>query len=1604
MIISEMEIRLAANIARLQQGMDAARRTVSNAVSSMSATVERFKTLLAGIGVGIGLKELASQVIGAQREFDKLHSSLITATGSSEKADKAFAALQRFAASTPYDLKQTTEAFLKLRNMGLDPSERALRSYGNTAGALGKSLDQMVEAVADAATGEFERLKEFGIKASQNGATVALSFQGVTTQVANNARAIQDYLLALGETKFAGGMELQAKTLDGAISNLGDSWQGLMRSISQSGVGSGAQSVVKQLADALDNLSGQIRDGGPVVEGLKLVTKLTAAYLAVMSATWIIVAFGGALGTIALNLSLIKLELRAGLGLWGLFNVALTGTSVQAALAAGSLTKLQLAGSLLFAAFAGWEIGKYLDENFVQARVAGEVFVGAMLTGWENIKYAGQMTWLAIKSAYNEVIGGMTKAFAGFLELNAKGLSLVGATETAKGIQDYATQLRSAVDAQMDFSRASSLLTAAHEKRIELIEAETDARVASAVIAANVSEADRQQTGNALAGIDAKTEATKEALDWYKKTVESSRSAYEALTVELLAEHDLSAEEKKRAEVLAELARAGKSLSAVQKQEITDYLNANVVLARTIALQKEEMELRDQRIADARSQVAAAEGQTRSLEDQIKYYGLTEEAVLKLKAAELDRQLQSDSIDGIERGRLEGLLEETQNQIALQTKLTKMKADTTFWTNLEDVAHQTFLSIQDGGKNLWQRLKDSAQNIFFEWLYQMTVKKWIINIGTSFSGESAVSGIAGALSGGSGSSGGLGAFGTVSNLYSAGKTIYQGFSTGLTSTMGGYITQFGNMIGSSTVSGFGMGASGWGTMAEAYAPSGAVAAGASFAKAIPIIGWIIAGMQAADTFMKQGFTPNNGTLNGVGQAIGAPTNFEYKSVQWLGMNKTLANILSGAAINTKLFGRADPVIESQGLRGTINAGGIDAQAYANILEKGGLFRSSKRYEKTAVLSAENDAQFDDTIKAMITAVKGFGSALRIETTKIDAYTKVFDVKLTGDEAKDKEVITKLFSDVADELSVSLVPTLTKFAAEGELASVTLQRLVTDYVSVDAMFVAVGKALMVTGEAGIAARENLIAAAGGLDALTSKMEFFQQNILTEAERLAPVQKQVAEQMAALGYANVKTTEQFKDAALAIDTNTKEGAELFAALLTLAPQFKVVADAAAAAAKEVADAAAAAAKAAQEAAAQAAKDRITVLLSNVDAAFSALEKVVGREKAAKAAAHEAEMKALQERMDASTATIAKRQALSSSLNSTLDQLKASGTADADARVVGQAQIQAALVIARAGGGLPDADSLKSALAAVTADASAQFATYDDYLADLYKTQNDIAALGKITDASLSVEQKTLDLLQSQKDVSQAAYDAEVARLDGILENAQDQVDALKGIDVSVLTVNQTLAALASALTAAQANPTLGSLSGITKAYQDGLGRAPDKAGLDYWSGVAGTGTSVADIAQQIANSPEAKIQSLYKSLFGRAGDAAGIDYWISELNGGMSLDNIKSLMKESAEYKSLHSFAVGTNRVPFDMTANIHADERIIPAADNRELMARLSNPAPSFDEMLAEMRAQRAENQSMHESLAAHLYAIAKNTLNSADVLEGAANGDLSLAGLGKEEE
>lgn len=250
--------RATSELDRLARTGGQAERATGSFTSSIGGMATK-AAVAAGAIVGITMS--IQELVSVTREFEKLKAGLQTATGSAENAKAAFEALQDFAKNTPYDLQQVTESFTKLVNYGLTPSERALASYGNTSSALGKDMMQMIEAVADATTGEFERLKEFGIKAKSEGDNVSFTFRGVSTTVKNSASEIENYLIQLGENNFSDAMANRMQTLDGALSNLGDSWEQLVYNVSNLGVGDVITDAVRGAIAALDELNAMLESG-----------------------------------------------------------------------------------------------------------------------------------------------------------------------------------------------------------------------------------------------------------------------------------------------------------------------------------------------------------------------------------------------------------------------------------------------------------------------------------------------------------------------------------------------------------------------------------------------------------------------------------------------------------------------------------------------------------------------------------------------------------------------------------------------------------------------------------------------------------------------------------------------------------------------------------------------------------------------------------------------------------------------------------------------------------------------------------------------------------------------------------------------------------------------------------------------------------------------------------------------------------------------------------------------------------------------------------------------------------------------------------------------
>lgn len=277
--IANMAVVLTAENAKLRSQLDKSQKDIARFRNKASRSIKGFSSDFKAALAGIGAFQLGRGLIGTLRETEVQFAQLKTATGSLDEANRAFQDLEKFAARTPFALEQSVSAFVKIKNLGLDPSIDALESYGNTASAMGKDLNQFIEAVADAATGEFERLKEFGIKAKSQGDQVSLTFRGVTTTIQKSAADIEGYLRNIGNVEFGGAMEERAQTLDGALSNLGDSFSSLARSIGKAGVTELLNDTARGMsavANAIPDLATALKAYGQAAEDANSVEEINA--------------------------------------------------------------------------------------------------------------------------------------------------------------------------------------------------------------------------------------------------------------------------------------------------------------------------------------------------------------------------------------------------------------------------------------------------------------------------------------------------------------------------------------------------------------------------------------------------------------------------------------------------------------------------------------------------------------------------------------------------------------------------------------------------------------------------------------------------------------------------------------------------------------------------------------------------------------------------------------------------------------------------------------------------------------------------------------------------------------------------------------------------------------------------------------------------------------------------------------------------------------------------------------------------------------------------------------------------------------------------------
>lgn len=322
---------------------------------------------------------------------------------------------------------------------------------------------------------------------------------------------------------------------------------------------------------------------------------------------------------------------------------------------------------------------------------------------------------------------------------------------------------------------------------------------------------------------------------------------------------------------------------------------------------------------------------------------------------------------------------------------------------------------------LWDDLKDVAKQGLRDLARQLLQQKLVIPIQTrimegfsnwgSQGGGFSMQSIMG-LFGGNGSAAGGQNVGTIAGLLSKGQGLFSAGSAASSSANAGSLMGFGNNVAALT----GGGAAG------GSAAAGAGAAGSTAAAAVPIIGWIIAGMMKNAELFDQGWDIANGESWAGKIATAGAVGLADKGFRGLGLNAKTASILSGSSIHAKLFGRSAPKVTGQGITGSYGFDGFAGQSYADVKAKGGLFRSDKKWTQYTGLDPNIDRTFDMAARQVRGATTDLAKQLGVDLTQQLAGVRVSLGKLTlsADSTEAKAQLEAYLGDMTDRLFTEAV--------------------------------------------------------------------------------------------------------------------------------------------------------------------------------------------------------------------------------------------------------------------------------------------------------------------------------------------------------------------------------------------------------------------------------------------------------------------------------------------------------------------------------------------------------------------------------------------------------
>jgi len=855
--------------------------------------------------------------------------------------------------------------------------------------------------------------------------------------------------------------------------------------------------------------------------------EVAAAYWAIFYGLPAVVALGTtALGSLQMTIALVKLEMAQGATVGSLFAASLGGIVGPAQWAAGALGKLQVVAGVLLAAFAGWEIGKWLSENFSWARQAGIYMVYGLIEGFEAMKFAAQVSWAGIKAGAVAAFDGVANAFAWVYEKIANGLKAIGADGMAKSLTDLSERLRSGAVSTSSLKDEVAQITEEYNKNRAALNADIDAQLAyeragkGAVAATKEQKKELKETKEAVQGSESD----------YSKFTKAINEKIAAVKAEIEAGHTLNAAEQARVKLLSDLKDGTVKMTAAQIQSAKANIDLYESQLKILQSQQETKRYQEEIITKAKQVVDAVGQEADANERLVLTYGMTKSQIMQLDIARLEAKF----------NQAEAIIMTASEIDSLEKLIAAKKRSAEALAKVEgyDAAAKAAKDASDA----WQRAADDINQSLSKAIMKgfTGTKGFVTDFMNQLKGlfsklvlQPIIAPISGAIAsmmvpGAAQASGLAGAAGTGSLLSGISSVISNGFSM----LTGGLQVAYQN---------FALGATGQSLGLSTVVP----------------------GMAEEASLL----------VGGGGGALGT----ELTSLGSLGSGlATAAPWLLGAYALYKGLSMGEKQMTGQNVTGAFGANGaVDATRNVSWSQSGGFLRGDRSgtwnynlgnstamadgvaYQDTASLSSDQAMKklLEDSYSALKSSTTAYANALGLNAESIKARSDQINYTIGKDSTETLANIQKMMNGIADSVATELLPNIGKYTQGNETASATLIRLANDSTATSAILKQLGLKVFDVGQAGIDATERLIAASGGLQNLQQASGAYYQNFYTEAERTNNVFKSLTDQFSKAGLGDLpKSREAFR--ALVEQINKTGTPEQLAALMNMSSAFAAI----------------------------------------------------------------------------------------------------------------------------------------------------------------------------------------------------------------------------------------------------------------------------------------------------------------------------------------------------------------------------------------------------------------------------------------------------------------